>query len=146
MKGPKWLTSINLVDHESGGYWEQQGWDHNAVVKTTARLDMPRDGDIVKLGAVNLAGVAYAGMRGVSAVEYSTDRGSSWTAATLGTPLSSLTWVLWTATWTPSSEGSYTLLVRATDGTGAVQVSGSAPSYPGGAAGYHTIRLDVAKG
>ncbi|MGZ3318771.1 MAG: molybdopterin-dependent oxidoreductase, partial [Isosphaeraceae bacterium] len=33
MKGPKWLDSITVVDHESGGYWEQQGWDHNAVVK-----------------------------------------------------------------------------------------------------------------
>jgi hypothetical protein len=35
--------------------------------------------------------------------------------------------------------------VRATDGTGARQGSGSAPSYPGGAAGFHTIRLDVSK-
>jgi DMSO/TMAO reductase YedYZ molybdopterin-dependent catalytic subunit len=146
MKGPKWLTSINLVDHESGGYWEQQGWDHNAVVRTTARFDMPHDSDIVKLGAINLAGVAYAGTRGVSKVEYSTDRGGSWTAATLNAPLSSLTWVVWQATWTPDREGSYTLLVRATDGTGALQGSGTAPSYPGGAAGYHTIRVDVAKG
>jgi DMSO/TMAO reductase YedYZ molybdopterin-dependent catalytic subunit len=145
MKGPKWLTSINLVDHESGGYWEQQGWDHNAVVKTTARFDMPHEGDIVKLGAIDLAGVAYAGTRGVTKVEYSTDRGSSWTAAVLSTPLSDLTWVLWKATWTPASEGSYTLLVRATDRTGAVQGSGGAASYPGGAAGYHTIRIDVAK-
>ena len=144
MKGPKWLTSIDLVDHESGGYWEQQGWDHNAVVRTTARFDMPRDGDIIKLGAISLAGVAYAGTRGVSKVEYSTDRGSTWTAATLSAPLSNVTWVLWKATWTPDREGSYTLLVRATDGTGAVQVSGTSASYPGGAAGYHTIRVDVA--
>ncbi len=145
MKGPKWLTSIDLVDHESGGYWEQQGWDHNAVVKTTARFDMPRDGDIVKLGAVSLSGVAYAGTRGVTKVEYSTDRGSSWTAATLSAPLSTLTWVLWKATWTADHEGSFTLLVRATDGTGSMQGSGNAPSYPGGAAGFHTIRVDVAK-
>jgi DMSO/TMAO reductase YedYZ molybdopterin-dependent catalytic subunit len=145
MKGPKWLTSIDLVDHESGGYWEQQGWDHNALVKTTARFDMPRDGDIAKLGAINLAGVAYAGTRGISKVEYSTDRGSTWNPATLSTPLSNLTWVLWQATWTPAGEGSYTLVVRATDGTGAVQGSGNAPSYPGGAAGYHTVRIDVAK-
>jgi DMSO/TMAO reductase YedYZ molybdopterin-dependent catalytic subunit len=145
MKGPKWLTSINLVDHESGGYWEQQGWDHNALVKTTSRFDLPHDSDIVKVGAISLAGVAYAGNRGISKVEYSTDRGSSWTAATLSPPLSDLTWVLWQGTWTPEREGSYTLLVRATDGTGAVQVSGGAPSYPGGAAGYHTIRVDVSK-
>jgi DMSO/TMAO reductase YedYZ molybdopterin-dependent catalytic subunit len=145
MKGPKWLASIDIVDHESGGYWEQQGWDHNAVVKTTSRIDMPRDGDIVSLGAINVAGVAYAGNRGISKVEYSTDRGGSWSAATLATPLSNLTWVLWRAAWTPGSEGSYTLMVRATDGAGALQSSGSAPSYPGGASGLHTIRIDVSK-
>ena len=89
--------------------------------------------------------MAFAGTRGISKVEYSTDRGSSWTEATLSTPLSELTWVLWKATWSPAAEGSYTLLVRATDGTGAVQGSGSAASYPGGAAGYHRIRVDVAK-
>ena len=47
MKSPKWLDGIQLTNHETNGYWEQQGWDHNAVVKTTARFDVPRDGDIV---------------------------------------------------------------------------------------------------
>ncbi len=51
MKGPKWLDSIQLVNHETGGYWEQQGWDHNPVVKTTSRFDTPRDGAILKLGS-----------------------------------------------------------------------------------------------
>src|SRR5712692_5958048 len=146
MKGPKWLDSIQLVDHESGGYWEMQGWDHNAVVKTTARFDVPRDGDIVKLGTVSLNGVAFAGTRGVSKVEYSTDGGKSWTVADFKTPLSQLTWVLWSAAWTPGGEGSYELQVRATDGSGSAQDPKDSPSYPNGAAGYHTIRINVAKG
>jgi DMSO/TMAO reductase YedYZ molybdopterin-dependent catalytic subunit len=145
MKGPKWLDSIQLVDRESGGYWEMQGWDHNAVVKTTARFDLPRDGDIVKLGAVSLSGVAFAGIRGVSKVDYSTDGGRSWTAADFKPPLSPLTWVLWSATWTPAGEGAYQLKVRATDGTGAMQDSTNGASYPDGASGYHTIRINVAK-
>jgi len=145
MKGPKWLDSIQLVDHESGGYWEMQGWDHNAVVKTTARFDVPRDGDIVKLGTLSLNGVAFAGTRGVSKVEYSTDGGKSWTAADFKTPLSQLTWVLWSAAWTPGGEGSYELQVRATDGSGTPQDPKGSPSYPNGAAGYHTIRINVAK-
>jgi len=145
MKGPKWLDSIQLVDHESGGYWEMQGWDHNAVVKTTARFDVPRDGDIVKLGTVSLNGVAFAGTRGVSKVEYSTDGGKSWTAADFKPPLSQLTWVLWSAAWTPGGEGSYELQVRATDGSGSPQDPKDSPSYPNGAAGYHTIRINVAK-
>jgi DMSO/TMAO reductase YedYZ molybdopterin-dependent catalytic subunit len=145
MKGPKWLDSITVVDHESGGYWEQQGWDHNAVIKTTARFDVPGDGGIVKLGTVLLAGVAFAGSRGISKVEYSTDAGRTWTAATFAQPLSPLTWVLWQATWTPAGEGAYELLVRATDGTGALQTSQSSPSYPSGASGYYTIRIAVSK-
>ncbi len=143
MKGPKWLDSIDVVDHESGGYWEQQGWDHNAVVKTAARFDVPADGDIAKLGPVSLAGVAFAGTRGISKVEYSTDGGRTWSPATFNTPLSPLTWVLWSAEWTPSAEGAYDLRVRATDSSGALQTAQSSPSYPSGATGYHTIHVAV---
>jgi DMSO/TMAO reductase YedYZ molybdopterin-dependent catalytic subunit len=145
MKGPKWLDSISLVDHESGGYWEQQGWDHNAVVKTTARFDEPRDGDIVKLGPAVLAGVAFAGTRGISKVEYSTDAGRTWTEAPFKPPLSPLTWVIWQAEWTPAAEGAYELRVRATDKDGALQSSATAASYPTGSSGYHTVRIAIAK-
>ena len=144
MKGPKWLESINVVDHESGGFWEQQGWDHNAVVKTTARFDVPREGDIVKLGPVLLGGVAFAGTRGIAKVEYSTD-GRTWIEAPFKAPLSPLTWVTWQADWTPSAEGAYQLGVRATDQTGALQSSETAASYPSGSSGYHTVRIAVAK-
>jgi DMSO/TMAO reductase YedYZ molybdopterin-dependent catalytic subunit len=145
MKAPKWLESIDLVGHQSGGYWEQQGWDPNASIKTTSRFDAPADGDLIKIGPVSLSGVAFAGTRGISSVEFSTDGGRSWTAATLATPLSSLTWVLWSATWTPSTEGAYVLKVRATDGAGARQESRGAPSYPSGATGYNTISVSIAK-
>ena len=145
MKGPKWLDSIQLVDRETGGYWETQGWDHNAVVKTTSRFDVPKNGDIVKLGAITLSGVAFGGTRGISKVEYSTDGGRTWTAAEMKPPLSPLTWVLWSATWSPGTEGAYRLQVRATDGTGTTQDSTNTASYPDGAGGYHTIQVSVAK-
>jgi DMSO/TMAO reductase YedYZ molybdopterin-dependent catalytic subunit len=145
MKGPKWLDSIEVVNQESGGYWEQQGWDHNAIVKTTARIDVPMEGSLVKLGTVSLAGVAFAGTRGISKVEYSTDGGSSWNAALFKPPLSNLTWVLWKVDWTPAHEGAYRLMVRATDGTGAAQDRRAAPSYPSGATGYHSINVAVSK-
>jgi DMSO/TMAO reductase YedYZ molybdopterin-dependent catalytic subunit/uncharacterized membrane protein YhaH (DUF805 family) len=143
MKGPKWLDSIDLVNHESGGYWEQQGWDHNAIVKTTARIDVPNDGDIVKLGPVSVAGVAFAGTRGISKVEYSTDGGSTWNDAPFRPPLSTMTWVLWSIEWTPAREGSYRLMARAIDGMGTPQDQRTAPSYPSGATGYHTIQVSI---
>ena len=145
MKSPKWLDSIELVNHETGGYWEQQGWDHNAIVKTTSRFDMPRDGDIFKVGAIAVGGVAFAGMRGVSKVEFTTDGGSTWTEATFDPPLSNLSWVVWRSTWSPTSEGAYRLMVRATDGAGNPQTRLATPSYPNGAAGYHTIQVNVSK-
>ena len=145
MKGPKWLDRIDLVTHESGGYWEQQGWDHNAIVKTTARIDAPKDGDVIKLGTVAISGVAFAGTRGISKVEYSTDGGASWSEAPFRSPLSTLTWVLWTVTWTPAAEGAYRIMARATDGMGALQDSRSSASYPNGAAGYHSIHVDISK-
>jgi len=145
MKGPKWLDSIELVNHESGGYWEQQGWDHNAVVKTTARFDVPREGDIVRLGSVGLYGVAFAGTHGISKVEFSTDGGRHWNEAYFKPALSQLTWVVWSANWRPGAEGAYRLQVRATDGGGTNQDSTAAPSYPAGATGYHTIGIEVSR-
>jgi DMSO/TMAO reductase YedYZ molybdopterin-dependent catalytic subunit len=143
MKQPKWLDSIDLVKEEARGYWEQQGWDHNAFVKTTSRFDVPADGEIVKIGAIVVGGVAFAGKRGISKVEYTTDGGRSWQPAAADPPLSKLTWVIWRGTWTPGSEGSYRLMVRATDGMGNRQDSESAASYPSGASGYHTIHVSI---
>ena len=144
MKGPKWLDSIELASQDDGGYWESEGWDRMALVKTTARFDLPKDGDIANAGqAVRLSGVAFAGTRGISKVEYSTDGGRSWSTAGLRAPLSTLTWVLWDATWIPGQAGAYVLRVRAVDGTGVPQVPTASASYPSGASGYHTIRVDV---
>lgn len=143
MRAPKWLDEIELTDSEAGGYWEGQGWNHQAGVKTTSRFDTPLDGALVGPGQVSLAGVAFAGTRGVQAVEWSADGGRSWAAAELSPPLSPLTWVLWRASWTPPREGAYSLEVRARDGHGDLQSSELAPSYPSGASGYHTIRVNA---
>jgi hypothetical protein len=145
MKGPKWLQEIEVAAAEGGGFWEQQGWDSQAVVLTTSRFDSPRDGAVLRLGEVPLAGVAFAGRRGVQAVEWSADGGRTWAAADLRPPLSPLTWVLWQATWMPASEGEHTLVVRARDGGGSLQTGAQAPSFPNGATGHHTIRVSVGR-
>ncbi len=144
MKSPKWLDSIDLTSRDDGGYWESEGWDRSAVVKTTARFDVPKDGDIAKIEeGVRLSGVAFAGTRGITRVEYSTDGGGTWSAADLQSQLSNLTWVLWGANWTPRQEGAHVLQVRAVDGSRVSQEPTSSASYPSGASGYHTIHVDV---
>jgi DMSO/TMAO reductase YedYZ molybdopterin-dependent catalytic subunit len=145
MKGPKWLEEIDVAASEGGGFWEQQGWDAATAVHTTSRFDTPRDGQVVRKASVQLAGVAFAGTQGIQAVEWSADGGNTWTPADVKPPLSALTWVLWTATWTPASEGVATLLVRARDGAARLQTADAAPSYPGGATGYHKIQVTVGR-
>jgi DMSO/TMAO reductase YedYZ molybdopterin-dependent catalytic subunit len=145
MKGPKWLERIEVATSEGGGFWEQQGWDSQAVVRTTARFDTPRDGAVVRRGSVLLAGVAFAGTRGVQSVEWSADDGATWSPADVKSPLSPLTWVLWRATWTPAAEGTHTLVVRARDGGGELQSAQRSPSFPSGATGYHTVQVSVGR-
>jgi DMSO/TMAO reductase YedYZ molybdopterin-dependent catalytic subunit len=143
MRAPKWLDEIELTDSESGGYWEGQGWDHQAAVKTTSRIDTPQDGALVGPGPLTLAGVAFAGNRGIQAVEWSADGGRSWAAAEMSPPLSPLTWVLWQVSWSPSREGAYSVMVRARDGRGDLQSAERAASYPSGASGYHAVHVNV---
>ena len=145
MKGPKWLEQVEVAASQAGGFWEQQGWDDQAVVRTTSRFDTPQNGSVVRSGTVPLAGVAFAGTRGVQAVEWSADGGRTWTPADLKPPLSPLTWVLWTATWTPPGEGVHVLIVRARDGGGDLQSGQDAPSYPSGATGYHSVQVTVGR-
>ena len=81
---------------------------------------------------VPIAGIAFAGDRGISKVEVSTDGGNTWMPASVQDPLSDYTWVFWTADWNPPAAGRYSIAVRATDGTGAVQTAAMTPPFPAG--------------
>jgi len=139
MKQPKWLTSIEVANHDRPGYWEQQGWSKEAIVKTNSafRVEM-KDGPVMLLG-----GWAFAGSRGISKVEISADDGKTWFPAALKDPLSENCWQFWSAEWKPPAPGSYTLKVRAIDGKNALQAAQSKPTLPDGAQGYHTVSVRV---
>jgi hypothetical protein len=92
---------------------------------------------------VPVGGVAFAGDRGISKVEVSFDGGASWAQAALGYQPNSMTWALWSLTWNPSLPGTYTLLVRATDGRGQTQTAARHGTAPSGASGYHRVVVDV---
>jgi DMSO/TMAO reductase YedYZ molybdopterin-dependent catalytic subunit len=140
MKNPKWLTSIEVVDRPYLGYWEQRGWTKRAVVRTGSRVDVPSS-DAVVGREVTVAGVSFAGDRGISRVDVSTDGGRTWDGAELRTALGEYTWRQWRYRWTPQQPGSYRIAVRAVDGTGAVQSAQRAAPYPSGSSGYDTIEV-----
>jgi DMSO/TMAO reductase YedYZ molybdopterin-dependent catalytic subunit len=142
-ENPKWLTRVELTDHFVGGLYSDQGW-YNGPLHTTSRIDSPLPGERIALGRpFNMAGLAFAGNRGIQKVEVSTDGGQNWHVATLQPPLSQDTWVLWNWQWTPLLPGTYTLTVRATDGIGELQTSHKQGTVPNGATGYHEIQVQV---
>lgn len=133
MMNCKWVTSIEIVKEVYQGYWQQRGWANEAEYKTGSEIVTPGGSPIedrfgiigssqVPLGKTSIAGIAFAGDRGIEMVEVSTD-GKTWMPASIKDPLSGYTWVLWMAEWNPPATGRYSVAVRATDKTGAVQTA-----------------------
>jgi hypothetical protein len=141
MLNPKWVQSIELVDHPYLGYWAQQGWSPTAVVRTQSRIDAPHR---ARAGRPTwIAGVAWAGTRGISKVEVSSDGAHTWQPARWRRPLSPWAWTQWALRWTPSHPGPHTIVCRAADGTGVTQDARERPPHPSGASGYHRVTVTV---
>lgn len=139
MKNPKWLEAIDVVDRPYQGFWEQRGWVKAAIVNTGSRIDVPINHALLP-AAVTVAGIAFAGERGISKVEVSTDDGATWNEADLRSELSPFVWRQWRYEWAPT-QGDHVVLVRATDGEGATQTMQVAGTFPSGATGYDGIEV-----
>jgi DMSO/TMAO reductase YedYZ molybdopterin-dependent catalytic subunit len=136
----KWVTRVEITDYDVKGFYQSQGWSA-AQVETISRIDTPHKS--APLGEIPISGVAFAGIRGISQVEVSMDGGATWQRASLQTPLSDQTWVLWSWTWRPTAPGVYTIVVRATDGAGKLQTQEKRGTVPNGATGWHEITVVV---
>ncbi|HYK96832.1 MAG TPA: molybdopterin-dependent oxidoreductase [Candidatus Acidoferrales bacterium] len=146
MKNVKWIQQIKLETFDFKGYWQAQGWNDVATVNTNTRIDIP-NGHTIRWngGETILAGVAFAGARGIKTVELSFDDGKTWNAATLEAAAGPITWVRWIYRWTPPSPGTRNIWGRATDGTGQVQTATQREPYPDGSTGYHVLPVNVVK-
>jgi DMSO/TMAO reductase YedYZ molybdopterin-dependent catalytic subunit len=141
MKQPKWIKRIEAIDHQGPGYWVERGWSAEARVQIVSVIDTVAKDHVVD-GKVPVGGIAWAGDRGIQKVEVQVDDGE-WAEAVLRTPpLSSLTWVQWRYDW-PMSTGRHRFRVRATDGTGALQIEEVSGVQPDGATGYHLVTVDI---
>jgi len=143
MMNAKWITAIEVSDQVYLGYWQERGWSNDARIKTTSIIYYPTPNAQVH-GPTPIAGVAFAGDRGISKVEVSVDGGNSWSEAKLRPPRSPYSWVLWAYEWTPTGTGSANILVRATDGKGQLQDPAAVQPFPNGASGYSTSQVTVA--
>jgi DMSO/TMAO reductase YedYZ molybdopterin-dependent catalytic subunit len=155
MMNAKWITDIELVDRVYEGFWQRRGWANNARYQTHSKIVFPGDAlrsrfeelstNAPSVGSKSpIAGIAFAGDRGISKVEVSTDGGNTWQSASIKDPLSSNSWVLWALDWLPQNKGRYNIVVRATDKAGNLQTAEIRDIYPNGATGYHSVEETVA--
>lgn len=144
MKNVKWLESIEVVPRDYLGYWMQRGWSDEAIVKTQSRIDVAGSDRSARRGeATWIAGIAWAGIRGISKVEVSTDEGDTWGEAMLREPIAPASWTLWAYRWTPARSGDTTVVVRATDGEGNLQERTPTDPHPAGASGWHSVTVRI---
>jgi DMSO/TMAO reductase YedYZ molybdopterin-dependent catalytic subunit len=156
MMNAKWITDIELVDKIYEGFWQRRGWANAAKYQTHSKIAIPGDALqnrlVEELSTTNvatvrnkspIAGIAFAGDRGISKVEVSTDGGNTWQTSTLKDPLSSNSWVLWALEWIPQNPGKYNIVVRATDKAGNVQTAEIRDNFPSGATGYDSVEENV---
>jgi len=143
----KWITEIEVLDEEATGYWEERGWQGTGPVITVAKLHAVND---LPDGRKQVAGHAYAGTRGIEAVEVSTDGEETWNEATLSEPLPETAgeppeatgqtpygedvWRQWMYEF--DGEDGDTVTVRARDGNGNLQPEEERDRFPSGPSGW----------
>lgn len=129
----KWVTDLEIVEGNLAGYWEQRGWHGTGPVHPVAKIwgDNRLDD-----GRLQVYGLAYGGIRGVSAVEVSTDGGETWDEAHLSDPLVGRdVWRQWSYAW-PADEGRYQVVARMIDDEGTIQSAERSQPHPSGASGW----------
>ena len=138
----KWLSEVVLDSWEGvDGFWIPRGWAKEAPIKISSRIDTPRTRRL-SAGRQPVAGVAWAPLGGIAAVEVSIDAGP-WQPCRLGEAASGETWVQWLHTW-DAQPGEHRIEVRATGRDGLVQPAEPVPPAPNGAEGHHVVRVSVA--
>jgi DMSO/TMAO reductase YedYZ molybdopterin-dependent catalytic subunit len=128
MKNVKWITSIELADSDYRGFWQRRGWDDVAHYKLMSRID------IASAGVV--AGVAFAGDRGVDSVQVRIGD-EPWREAELRPALSPISWVLWSLKANVKGKG---VMVRMKSSDGEYQIAQPMPPFPEGSSGLHTLK------
>lgn len=133
----KWVTGIEILTEHEDGFWSE--WNGTSSVNTVAKLWNARPTE----GGTEVSGHAYAGSRGISAVEVSTDGGDTWAEATLGEPLPHpATWRQWRYEWSPDRD-SVEVGVRAIDGEGRLQTEAYSEPKPNGPTGWVSRRVET---
>ena len=142
MKSPKWVIAMRPMNEVHLDWYGQRGWNLNAFVQTITRIDVPVHGQIMEPGEHTIAGIAYAGSRGISQVEFSADGGATWQrAGFVESPIAGDVWVRWQGTFSLAAGSSAVLMARSIDNQGVRQREDYTITQPDGGTGIHSIEV-----
>jgi DMSO/TMAO reductase YedYZ molybdopterin-dependent catalytic subunit len=141
-KSAKWVVQLSPRAQPVPDWYGQRHWSLDGIVKTMTRIDTPAPGAELAAGRQPIGGIAYAGSRGVQAVEFSPDSGATWQAAELVEPaVGRDAWVRWQGAFDLAAGQETTLVGRAIDGSGALQIERFSLPQPDGGSGWHSITV-----
>jgi hypothetical protein len=132
----KWLTRIELLDHDFDGFWMKTAYRHPAQHVAPGTAVDPKDmipvtdlnvksviahpGEWAAPGVVTVRGVAWSNASPVAKVEISADAGRTWSLASFTGKPTKYGFRKWAFVW-KASEGQHTLMSRATNRLGQSQ-------------------------
>jgi DMSO/TMAO reductase YedYZ molybdopterin-dependent catalytic subunit len=147
LKNAKWIVALRPLRLDPGDWYSQRGWTKDAVIKTMTRIDTPGRDSELRPGTHRIAGIAYAGNRGIRSVEISIDGGDRWRPADVfDRPSDHDVWVRWEGAFDLPPNTKLTLMSRAIDGTGDVQIESFSLPQPDGSTGWHSIEVRSTSG
>ena len=132
----KWLTRIELLDHDFDGFWMKTAYRHPAqhvapgsavdpmemipVTDLNVKSVIANPGEWARPGLITVQGVAWSNTSPVAKVEVSTDAGKTWSSASIAGQPTRYGFRKFTCAW-KADEGQYTLVSRATNEAGQSQ-------------------------
>ena len=139
----KWLVDIEVTRFSDfKAYWTTRGYDAEAPIKFSSRIDVPKSFQTFSRDKVRVGGVAWAQNTGIQRVEVKVDNGA-WQDVELAAEDSIDTWRQWSWTWDQATSGTHQLTVRATNQDGDTQTSDRARIAPNGSTGLHSVQFRV---
>ncbi len=129
----KWVTRLAVLDRPFDGVFMTRQWrvgrrrdgalreEAASQVVVKSLITNLASGAKLSVGTQTVMGVAWSGGKDILSVQVSTDGGGSWRFARLMEPQATYAWRMWAFPWVVEKPGTYTLMARATDTSGAAQ-------------------------
>lgn len=130
MASVKWLKRISLITVKHRSFFqgeryfiEEDDGTETPVedIQVKSLISWPQDGGALVQQSHNVSGLAWSGSGHIKRVQVSSDGGDTWEDAKLVGPRYEFAWQQWNYSWTPASEGHYTIVARAEDEQGNLQ-------------------------